>query len=263
MSVRKISHSHPDFIDIIYTLANTCNLNLFEYVVEFGCEDVDSFLRGTYKVRLKGHRDGQKIEIHALLKWHPDPKTRSCFREAYRREFIFYRHIMPKLLKIQRSFKNIEGLKIKFPNCILASVEYDKETLVVHSLHKGGFKFRDRLHKSDLQHVSLVMKNLAKLHALSFALANTNPREFEEISGLCSKDVQYSVVGPVPKSMKSLYDASVDVVMDINARNKLKKLGPHILRVLNKCVQIDNYSTVCHADCWDNNIAFKYQVRFI
>ncbi|CAB3261497.1 unnamed protein product [Arctia plantaginis] len=257
MPVRKISHSHPEFISIIYKLADKCNINLTDYVVVYGCEDVDSFVRGIYRLRLTGNRDGQKIKLDIVMKWHPDPKTRASLRDAYRREFVFYRHIIPQLLEIQRNFKNIEGLKIKFPNCVFASIEYDKEVLAVQKISE--FSFRDRFHKMDLQHVSLVLKHLAKLHALSFALARNSPKKFREIKELCSKDVQYGDPGPVPSSMKYFYEASVNVILDTAIKKKMKDFGPNILTALYKCTQSDNYSAICHADCWNNNVGFKYK----
>lgn len=261
MPVRKISHSHPEFISIIYKLADKCNINLRDYEVVYGCEDVDSFVRGIYKIRLTGNRDGQKIKIDLLMKWHPDPKTRASLREAYLREFVFYRHIIPQLLEIQRNFKNIEGLKIKFPNCVFASMEYDKEVLALQKICE--FSFCDRFHKMDLQHVSLVMKHLAKLHGLSFAFARSSPKKFREIKELCAKDVQYGDPGPVPSSMNSFYTASVNVILDTAIKKKLKEFGPNILTALYKCTQSDNYSAICHADCWNNNVLFKYKVRYL
>lgn len=260
MPFRKISRCQQNFIDLIYKLAELCNLELTDYVVEVGFEDIDS-LFGMFKVKLRGTRHGQKIRKIVLIKWHPESITRSSFRESYKREYIFYQHILPKLLNVQRRLKNIEGLKLKFPNCILASAEYGNETIAVLGLQAQGFRLRDRLHKADLDHVSLVMKNLAKLHALSFVLEKTNSSEFEEIIRLCHKDVQYSDPGAVPKIMRSYFDASVNVVVDSVARNKLKEIAPEIMTVLHKCTQPNSYSTICHGDCWNNNTLFKHKVR--
>ncbi|CAD0201318.1 unnamed protein product [Chrysodeixis includens] len=259
MPLRKISRLEQDFIDLIYKLAEISNIELTEYIVKFGCEDIDSFLTGLFKVDLTGIRDGQKIKRQVLLKWHPEAKMRSCFRECYKREVVFYQHIMPKFLNIQNDFKNIEGLKIKFPNCIYASSEYDKETIATLVLRDTGFRLRNRLDKPDVDHVALVMKNLAKLHALSFALEKTNPKDFEEITRLCHKDVQYSNPGSVPKSMRSYYDASVDLVIDPVAKKELRKVAPEILNILYRCVQANPHSTICHGDCWNNNMIFKYK----
>ena len=261
MPPKKISRCHQDFIELIYKTAEISNMQLTDYVVELGCEEIDSFLTGMFKVQLKGIIDGQKIKKNIMIKWHPEPKMRACFRESYKREFIFYQQIVPKLLEVQNKIKNAEGLKIKFPNCILACAEYDKETIAVQGLKEEGYKLRDRLFKTNLDYVSLVMKNLAKLHALSFVLEKTNPKEFEEIARLCHEDVQYCHPGPAPKSMSSYYEASVKVILDTAAKDKLNRLAPDILKVLYSCTRPDSYSTICHGDCWNNNILYKVKVR--
>ncbi|KAG6456622.1 uncharacterized protein LOC115447648 [Manduca sexta] len=259
MPVRKKSCSQ-DFVDLIYKIADIFNLNHIQYVVEFGTEDVDSFYSGLYKVQIRGYSGGQKIKQTVVIKWHPDQKLRVYYRESYKREYVVYRNLVPKFLEIQRDFKIIEGLKIKFPNCIFASTDVDKETIAIVGLQESGFRFHDRFHKLDFAHASLVMKYLAKFHALSFILAKKYPREFEEIRNLFHKDVQYCDPSHVSKNLEFYYDASVNVVSDPVAKEKLKALGSDILSVLNKCtLPVPRYSTFCHADCWNNNVLYKYK----
>lgn len=261
MPSKKISRCQQELVHIIHKLAELSNMKLNDYIVELGCEEFENFITGMFKVQLRGIIDGQKIKKNLWIKWHPDSKMRACYRESYKREFIFYQAIVPKLLEVQNKIKNGEGLKMKFPNCILASSEYGKETIALQNLRKEGFKLRDRLCKANFDYVALVMKNLAKLHALAFVLENTNPIEFEEIARLCHEDVQYCKPGPAPKSMSSYYEASVNVVLDAAARDKLNRLTPDILTVLYKCTRPGSYSTICHGDCWNNNILYNVKVR--
>lgn len=104
------------------------------------------------------------------------------------------------------------------------------------------------------------MKYLANLHELSFALKNLNP-EFNKIKKSYDKDVQYSDPEPVFKPMQCFLDASVNVISDPVAKAKLKELGPNILSVLYKCtLPVPRYSAICHGDCWNNNILYRYKV---
>ncbi|KAF9421101.1 hypothetical protein HW555_002813 [Spodoptera exigua] len=259
MPPKKISQCHQALVELIYKLAGLYNMQLSDYVVEIGCDDVDSFLTGLFKVQLKGTVHGQKIKKKLLIKWHQESKMRVCFRDAYKRECNFYKLVLPSLLEVQNKIDNMEGLKMRFPNCIFASDEYDKETIVVQDLKQDGFGLRDRLFKTNLEYVSLVMRTLAKLHALSYVLQKTDPEKFEKIACLCEEDVQYCKPGPAPKSMQSYYEASVHVVQDADARDKLTRLTPDILTVLYKCTRSDKYSTICHGDCWNNNILYQHR----
>ncbi|XP_049873422.1 uncharacterized protein LOC126371973 [Pectinophora gossypiella] len=257
MPFRKVSRCHQDFIEILYKVAAKLNLRDLEYVIEYGSEDIDMFYTGIYKVDIKGAGEKQRVKYVAIVKWHGDPKKRVSCRELYHREYIFYECIVPELLDIQRRFEIIEGLKMKFPNCILANIELNKETIVF--LRDNKFRCLDRFHKIDLAHASLVIKNLAKLHALSFVLEKTKPKFLEEIKKQCSKDVQYSDPTYVSKSMVYYFNTSVNVVWDPTAKEKLKALAPSIVRVLNKCTTSGPHSVLCHGDCWNNNIFYIYQ----
>lgn len=259
MPLRKVSRYHQDFINIIYTAADKLRLQDINYTSEYGTEDIDSFMMGTYRVKLRGYQDGQKISYAIILKWHPDQKMRKSFRVLYLREYTFFQYIVPELLDIQERFQIIQGLKIKFPNCFYANMEHNKEVIAFHS-GETGVRMRNRFYKTDLAHVLLVVKNLAKLHALSFVFERLKPSTFEEIKSQCYKDAQYSDPNRVSKSMEDYYNASVDVVSDPVAKDKLKALTPRFAQVLNKSTMPVPYSVFCHGDCWTNNILYRYQV---
>lgn len=262
MRTRKISRPHADLIDIINKVAEISNLSNIKYVIEMGYDNVDGFVGGAHKVKIRGTRDKFKITKSVIIKWHPNPVDRACFRDAYRREIAYYKYIVPNLLDVQRQCNIIEGLRMKFSNCIYTSTEYNKESITI-LIDMKDFCYMDRFYKIDLSHATLVIKNLAKLHALSFVLAKVYPKKIKEIQNICNKDVQYGDLKSIPSSLKSYFMASVAVVSDLSAKEKLTEVEPNLLRLLNETTSpIPNYSTICHGDCWSNNLIFKYHVSF-
>ncbi|CAK1551106.1 unnamed protein product [Leptosia nina] len=257
MCARKVSRVHHDLNDIIKKVAEVKEITDIEYNVIFGFDDVDSFASGIHNVVINGKINGIKVKYKVVLKWHHSAVDRTCFRDAYRREFVFYNCVTPLLLEIQRKSILNEGLKFKFPNCVLSSMEFDKEVIVLH--HLKDYKTYNRFHKMDLHHVSLIIKNLAKLHALSFAAAGINPDEFDRIKDSLNRDVQYSDTKKIPKSLVYYFNASLCVVADEEYKDKLRNISRHIAFILNKLsAPISPYSVLCHADCWHNNVLFKY-----
>lgn len=260
MPHRKISRGPVELTRIIFQVAELNQLKDIDFRLEFGCDDVDCFYDGIYSVCIRGYRGGQKVRKRYIIKWHGDPKKRNALQEAHQREFLFYQRIAPKFLEIQRHFKIIEGLKTKFLNCEFASDAEGQEVIVISS--PIGYKAHDRFQKLSLDHVSLAVKNLAQLHALSFVLEKSQPEEFEEIKKACYIDVQYPDETLMPESMFSYYNESVNVVTNTFAKKKLQESAPNILRILNKCAMPDSkYNCICHGDCWNNNILMKYQVN--
>ncbi|XP_045448230.1 uncharacterized protein LOC123656606 [Melitaea cinxia] len=262
MRVRKISNLNQDLVDIIGKISDIINIKKIKHLVVFGTDEIDCFLGGLHCVLIKGLREGAKVNIRVLIKWHSNPIDRIHFRSAYQRECVFYRHIVPRLVELQQSYEIIEGLKIKFPNCILADTEDNEEKIVLH--FNNDFKLLSRYCKLDFSHSSIVLKNLAKLHGLSFVLQKTSPNDFEYIRNLCDKDVQYADPDNIPELLFDYFKESLEIVDNREIKAKLEEISPHILELLSKSTApVRNYSTICHADCWNNNLLFKYQVNDI
>ncbi|XP_050682484.1 uncharacterized protein LOC126977895 [Leptidea sinapis] len=170
---------------------------------------------------------------------------------------MFVTKVLPIFLHIQRTYMTNEGLKLKFPNYVLASIDYNEEVIVVHILQ--NYKLLNRFYKMDFAHASLVIRSLAKLHAFSFIAAKLFPRDFEEIKRLFDNDVQYSDLNNIPNSLEWYFNASVSIIFDSEIRLKLQHISNKISLILNRCTApVNGYSVICHSDCWHNNTFFKH-----
>ncbi|XP_063383484.1 uncharacterized protein LOC134669787 [Cydia fagiglandana] len=254
---RKVSRFHWELAEIIQKTAKIIDIHDIEYVIQYGCDDVDTFYSNTYLVDISGKRNGPKIKKKILIKCHLDLNQRASFRELYKRGHVFYNAIVPKLLEIQRTFKVIEGLKMKFPNCIYSSDEYNKEVMVLSQM-LDKYNIHNRYLSINIDHAKLTLINMAKLHAPSFVWETYYSEEFDKIKTILSKNVQYSDLVKLPNSMKYCYDTSVNVVLNSTYKEKLRALDGHILAILKTPPPLQ-YSTICHGDCWINNILFKNQ----
>ncbi|XP_047991818.1 uncharacterized protein LOC125230635 isoform X2 [Leguminivora glycinivorella] len=252
---RKVSQFHWELAEIIQKAANIIDIHDIEYVIQYGCDDVDIFFSNMYLVTIRGKRNGSNIKKNIIIKCHIDLNQRENFRELYKRGHVFYNTVVTKLLEIQRTFKVIEGLKIKFPNCIYSSAEYNKEVLVLSQM-VDTYSIHNRFLPISIDEAKLTLKNMAKLHALSFVWETYYSEEFDEIKKILSKNVQYSELVKLPKSMRYCYDTSVNVVMNPMHKDKLKALAGHLLAILQTPPPLQ-YSAICHGDCWINNILFK------
>lgn len=114
-------------------------------------------------------------------------------------------------------------------------------------------------------HVRLVMENLAKYHAISFAMKDQQPDKFKELSSnlveLFARRDEPIVRDYFSKSMEDIYDV---ILSDEDAilRSKMKKmLNKDAIDVAYDCVDASlagPATVIAHGDVWQNNTLFRY-----
>lgn len=76
-----------------------------------------------------------------------------------------------------------EGVFNEYPKCYSTITEAPAESLLLEDLSVRGFKIIDRYsEETSADHVYLIMKALAKFHAISFALKDQQPKQFVELA---------------------------------------------------------------------------------
>jgi hypothetical protein len=66
-------------------------------------------------------------------------------------------------------------------------VEGAEEVLVLEDMRDQGYKMLDRRTSMDVTHCQLVLEQLAKLHAFSFAMRDQKPEQFNNLKNSISE----------------------------------------------------------------------------
>ncbi|KAK8735067.1 hypothetical protein OTU49_017443 [Cherax quadricarinatus] len=210
------------------------------------------------------HKEGNDRKTSFVVKCNPC-RALSIFNEfstaVFQKEAGYYLELLP-LFNAQLSRGGCEP--IRAPHCYFAHLTEQEEVIFLGDLRPEGFKMFDRMKGMDKAHAVLVLKELGKLHAASILCQKETSVVLEEKYTYIKKDFQ-SIIGDVDfkKMLTSEVENSAEIAERIGGYKKvvdwLKDFAPSSSDVfLEQIKKSPPFDVLCHGDCWNNNILFKY-----
>ncbi|XP_064121428.1 uncharacterized protein LOC135225829 isoform X2 [Macrobrachium nipponense] len=204
----------------------------------------------TYVVKLNPLRNfGDFQEIEPIL---------------FTKEGKFYEELVPVL---NEALTSAGQEPLRLPKCFLVSLEEGKEQLYFEDLRARGFKMFDRRKGMDKYHVALVISELARLHSASYLLkekileGKAAASKYEFLSKDFLTFTPNSKALFVPWFQRSI-DTGVMMLESIggyeNAIAFLESIKTDMSYYLSAGLQSKKVNNICHGDCWNNNILFRY-----
>lgn len=183
-------------------------------------------------------------------------QSRPCFI----REVLVYKNILPQLLQFQQQI-NPKITFDAYAKCLAAGDVDMNEFVLMEDLSLQDFLMFDRHQKLDLNHVALVMQELGKFHALSFAMKDQKPEEFKKLSNINDVFFESFVNDYFNMYISSIIDKVV-AAMDEDDKCKAKmeqfKDFTSMGKDLTDFKNAEPYAVINHGDCWNNNMLFRY-----
>ncbi|KAF6206026.1 hypothetical protein GE061_017251 [Apolygus lucorum] len=171
------------------------------------------------------------------------------------REITMYRDILPKMEDLLDEIKEEEDLL--WGRCYDYRL-YDR--LVFEDLNEAGFRMADRKKQLGLQAALLVVKNLAKFHALSKILLDRGeiPLDvFGKHIWAREPEISKRMVTENAERLLKVMKTWGDEWQEASERfeKAIPDLGKKFAEELT--VKPDEFAVLCHGDCWTNNMLFK------
>ena len=229
----------------------------------------DNYACVVSSVELVFEKDGREQKTSYVVKLNPlrpIPVMEKMCEIAFEKETKFYKEIVPLL---NSELERLEFAPLRMPR-YFHSVSKDKEEVIfLEDMRKRGFKMLDRKIGMDRNHTMLIMKELARLHAISAVLMNT-----EEFKGdnLMKKfpflEEPFTKIMDETESnlMSDWFGASMTTSAEIADRNRgyeyagmfLRSILPKISDVVLDILKSDEpFLVICHGDCWNNNFLYR------
>lgn len=177
-------------------------------------------------------------------------------------EIAMYEKVLPAFLKFQQQ-EEVQNPFRSWPECYYTNWKRLEESLVLEDLKFEGFESPRR--EMDEEHIDLVLGELAKFHATSYAVKNKNFELFAELKHEILPGGFFTVF----ETMKNALCMHLDIVIrnlsvdDDDLKQKLISCKGFIRESLSVLSQeVDEHSVILHGDCWLSNIMFKYEVSW-
>ncbi|KAF5292783.1 hypothetical protein FQA39_LY13828 [Lamprigera yunnana] len=184
------------------------------------------------------------------------------FKGLFQRELFLYITVLPQFLKIQLD-KHITNPLRCYPQVYCFTNEAYNETLILEDMCAMGFKTCDRTSTLDYNHALLVIKELGRLHALSFAVRDQYNCIFNDYFENLQDSDFYNSTG-IEIAFQEWFPKCIDVldpVKDKQAFDKLMQYQNTFYSRLQKALRsevAEPYAVIGHGDFWISNFLFKY-----
>lgn len=258
-------------IALLDNIAASERLSNYTIELQSGSKHGDGFLGVMVSVVLNGLRHQNnataKDKLHLLCKLAPDnPARRAAFLsdEVFAREVLAYNKILPLFAEFQREKGLTPGDGFSsYPKCYAAicDVPNNQFVVIMEDLRPQRFVMWPKDLPLTAQHMFAVVEQLAKFHAISFALKDQRPEAIAPFTQIDELLIQFFERCTMGKTMQSSLDRVLGVLTDAKHIAIAGELKLKMMDTLKECAGADAggpHGVLSHGDLWINNMLFKY-----
>ncbi|KAA0202977.1 EcKinase 14 [Hyalella azteca] len=230
----------------------------------------DNYLGTLTSILVVYNLDAETKEISFIVKAARNQSSSlSSFSEyLYMKEFDFYSKVIPALNK---ELKSIGQHTLQIPKCYLCVEKESLKVLFLEDLRCGGFKLYNRKTSLDMEHLSLVCRELAHLHAISNLYLTKNNYKAEDIRKIwpCLKDPFYIFkeegdLASFEDFFKTFICTGIVAATSNPGYEGAAKFFKECLTTAHEIfydqmlLSSQEFTSICHGDAWTNNFLFRY-----
>jgi hypothetical protein len=244
-----------------------------KFAIEYsaGSAKGDNYLGEMYRIEIKSKADNT-IKMSLIAKLPPHNAARRDELQvdvAFSKEIQFYDVLFPMYKKFQAEH-GVDGDTEGFheaPLVHLTMPNANLEAIFFEDLKAMNFEMFDRFKDITRDYVVLVLKALAKMHALFFSIKDQKPELVKSFVG--TEDFLLYITKKGKTLLKAWYEGqkreawkALEKVENADIRRKVTVfLERDMTEMLEEVVGTnvaEPYSTMCHGDVWNNNMMFRH-----
>lgn len=245
----------------------TDGLCRFEF--EDGSTKGDGYMGELFKVFI---REDGRDEMVVLCKTLPTHEIRKQYTiSLFHREVKAYKEVLPLIRKFQQE-KGIEEYNPEgfwnFPKSYYAYCDMQKleGLIIMEDMRETHFQMWNKLEPVNYDHTRMLVQQLGKMHAISFALKDQQPEAFEKfrhLSDPLSQLIAYDPTKGLTRMMNGTCERAIHALdeNDTLSRTKMESVRGVVTDLYQMDAKADKaepYAVLGHGDCWINNMLYRY-----
>ncbi|XP_042218372.1 uncharacterized protein LOC121863698 [Homarus americanus] len=211
---------------------------------------------------------GQNQSVSYVVKINPQRDLGKDFSDMFgaifRKEAEFYEKIIPLL----NSELTTLGLRqLRMAKWYYSFLEEGREMIFLEDLRPRGYQMFDRRKGMDVPHATLVLQELARMHAASrFLQARTPDQDLLDKFKTIKTDWLNCTDsgGQMFHNMISTHFSIAEELLhkvegyEVAEQWIIKNKGDCSSILASQLMRNAKFDVICHGDCWNNNLLFRY-----
>lgn len=262
----------PDYLaKALHKIAKNSHFTDYSLGIENASSHGNNFAGVVLAVTVNGVRvqNGRHVpdKLHLVCK---TPATDEKLRQSFQAEMVFdrelyiYANVLPAFVAFQRE-KGLGEAELfrSFPKVYAceAGIEPGTYLLIMEDLRVRNYRMWPKEKMVPLEHGLLVMKELGRFHAISFAMKDQRPDQFAEFKQL--SDIYGAVLrGRLEPFFDISVNKSASVLQNPDHRRIMENFD--FRRMMEHCFSwdaCDKFGVVTHGDTWSNNYMFQHGAK--
>ncbi|XP_045128703.1 uncharacterized protein LOC123514703 isoform X2 [Portunus trituberculatus] len=221
----------------------------------------DNYVAEVTSVRVKYQVEAQIRDASYVVKMRRGRPDSHFDDMVFLKEGKFYTVLLP-LLNAELTRAGQDSLRV--PRCCHSAWEDHESQLFLEDLRSRHFKMYDRRKPLTVAHTSLVVRELARLHAASVLVLANSPKVFPFLSWeMCNYSQQ------TQKAFEALISGSLGTASELaraagrmDMQEWFSSLAPRGADLLSALIHpAPPFDVIGHGDCWVNNLLFREDSR--
>lgn len=243
----------------------------YNYEMKAGSNHGDNFLGVMTAITLTGNKgeNGKSYTdlLHLLCKAPPsNPARNENFKTdvVFKRELYMYSTVLPAFTRfqIEKNLSESERLT-SFPRVFVCEecTENDTYILIMEDLRPKRYEMWPKELVVPLPNELLVMRELGKLHGISFAMKDQRPHEFDALKPNTDPLSQIILHGKLRIFIDKSIERAANALKNPAHKQLMLDFGKTYVETIDSFVigpLSKEFAVINHGDCWNNNFLFQY-----